>query len=271
MSQIRPIGSSPIGRVYIPSSPPPQASDNGVIAFPTSLALELEFHLMLESTHNRGIFTQAKKATYRRWLENPDAEVEGNTTHERNKDRNDRHAAITGFQLDQGCIYRKAELHKNTLFRPRYVALDSNAFEIIQKEHRALKHYGMLLSICLCSIVLTSLGVDKTYKRLTENYYGITRSNVAWVVARCNICTTTAAAKTKVLVRPILSGRCLDRVQFDLMDFTSIPDHEYNWILQIKDTFSKYVWLVPLPDKGSETVAEALEIWIGQNGRARRL
>jgi len=129
----------------------------------------------------------------------------------------------------------------------------------------------MLLSICLCSIVLTSLGVDKTYERLTENYYGITRSNVAWVVARCNICTTTAAAKTKVLVRPILSGRCLDRVQFDLMDFTSIPDHEYNWILQIKDTFLKYVWLVPLPDKGSETVAEALEIWIGQNGRAQQL
>jgi hypothetical protein len=149
MSQIRPIGSSPIGRVYIPSSPPPQASDNGVIAFPTSLALELEFHLMLESTHNHGIFTQAKKATYRRWLENPDAEVEGNTTHERNKDRNDRHAAITGFQLDQGCIYRKAELHKNTLFRPRYVALDSNAFEIIQKEHRAFKHYGTLLSVYL--------------------------------------------------------------------------------------------------------------------------
>jgi len=118
MSQIRPIGSSLIGRVYIPSSPPPQASDNGVIAFPTSLALEPEFRLMLKSTHNRGIFTQAKKATYRHWLENPNAEVEGNTAHERNKDRNDRHTAITRFQLDQGCIYRKLELHKDTLFRP---------------------------------------------------------------------------------------------------------------------------------------------------------
>ena len=118
-------------RVYIPSSPPPQASDNGIIAFPTSIALELEFCLMLESTRNCGIFSQAKKATYRHWLENPDAEVEGNTANEMNKDRNDRYAAITGFQLDQGCIYWKAELHKNTLFRPRYVALDSNAFEII--------------------------------------------------------------------------------------------------------------------------------------------
>ena len=129
----------------------------------------------------------------------------------------------------------------------------------------------MFLSICLCSIFLTRLGVDKTYERLTENYYGITQSNVAWVIARCNICATTAAAKSKALVRPILSGQCLDRVQFDLMDFTSILDQEYNWILQIKDTFSKYVWLVPLLDKRVETVAEALGIWIGQNGRARRL
>jgi len=55
------------------------------------------------------------------------------------------------------------------------------------------------------------------------------------------------------------------------MDFTSIPDHDFQWILQIKDTFSKYIWLVPLKDKRSETVAKAIEAWIGQNGRARRL
>lgn len=214
---------------------------------------------MLESTHKRGISTRAKRVTYRLWLENPDAEVEGNTAHERNKDRNDHHAAITGFQLDQGCIYWKAELHKDTLFRPRYVAWDSNAFEIIQKEHRALNTM-VLLPVCLCSIFLTRLGVDKTHERITENYYGITRSNVAGVVASCNIYATTAAAKTKAQVRPILSGQCLDRVQFDLIDFRSIPEQEYNWILQIKDTFSKYPWLISLLEKEAENVAEAFEI-----------
>jgi hypothetical protein len=44
------------------------------------------------------------------------------------------------------------------------------------------------------------------------------------------------------------------------MDFTSILDREYNWILQIKDTFLKYVWLVLLLDKGFKTITEALEI-----------
>jgi hypothetical protein len=158
MSQIRLPGQSPVGRVYIPSSPPSQASDNGITAFPYSLALELEFRLMLEHTSNRGIFNQAKKAIYRRWLENPDAEVEGNTTAERNKDRNDRYAAINKFQLDQGCIYRKGELHKDTWFGPRYVALDSNAFDIIQKEHRALKHFGKCIYYSIFKAVFNCLG-----------------------------------------------------------------------------------------------------------------
>jgi hypothetical protein len=47
------------------------------------------------------------------------------------------------------------------------------------------------------------------------------------------------------------------------MDFRAALDQEFNWILQIKDTFSKYIWLIPLPDKGAETVATAIEVWIG--------
>lgn len=86
---------------------------------------------MLKHTSNCGIFNQAKKAVYRCQLENPDAEVKGNTTAKRNKDHNDCYAAINRFQLDQGCIYCKGELYKDTWFRPRYVALDSNAFDII--------------------------------------------------------------------------------------------------------------------------------------------
>jgi hypothetical protein len=55
------------------------------------------------------------------------------------------------------------------------------------------------------------------------------------------------------------------------MDFTTSPDSIYNWVLQIKDLFSRHTWLIPLENKEAATVAAAIEIWIGQNGRARRL
>jgi hypothetical protein len=63
-----------------------------------------------------------------------------------------------------------------------------------------------------------------------------------------------------VLVTLILSGRCLNWIQFDLMDFRTVLDNEYNWILQIKDTFSKYIWLIPLLDKEAKTVTVAIEV-----------
>ena len=52
------------------------------------------------------------------------------------------------------------------------------------------------------------------------------------------------------------------------MDFRSTPDSsingvEFKWILQIKDTFLKYIWLIPLVDKEAETIVAAIEIWIG--------
>jgi hypothetical protein len=95
MSQIRPPGSSLIGRVYIPLSLPPQASDNSIIAFLNSL--ELEFCLMLKHTHNQSIFDQAKKATYCRWLKNLGGLIKGNTLGEINKDRNNQQSTLIRY------------------------------------------------------------------------------------------------------------------------------------------------------------------------------
>jgi hypothetical protein len=85
MSQVRLVGLSLVGRVYIPLSLPLQV-DSGVKAFPA--LLELEFRLMLEGTRNYSIFNQAKKATYCRWLENLGGLVEGYNLDELNKDYN---------------------------------------------------------------------------------------------------------------------------------------------------------------------------------------
>jgi len=44
------------------------------------------------------------------------------------------------------------------------------------------------------------------------------------------------------------------------MDFQITPDQDYHWIFQIKDTFSRYIWLYPLVNKEALTVATVLEI-----------
>ena len=42
------------------------------------------------------------------------------------------------------------------------------------------------------------------------------------------------------------------------MDFRSQADSEYKWILQIKDTFPRYVWLYAMKDKSALTIVGIL-------------
>jgi len=58
----------------------------------------------------------------------------------------------------------------------------------------------------------------------------------------------------------------MDRLQIDLMDFRTTPDGEYTWILQIKDTFSRYIWLYGLKDKSAPSVYAILLAFFGQVG-----
>jgi hypothetical protein len=48
-------------------------------------------------------------------------------------------------------------------------------------------------------------------------------------------------------------------------------DGDYKWILQIKDTFSKRVWLCPLKDKTAKSVADEIEMWCDENGDPENL
>ena len=74
------------------------------------------------------------------------------------------------------------------------------------------------------------------------------------------------AQKGKAPIQLIKTHRCLNRVQIDLIDFKVLADGEYKYILQIKDTFSRYIQLFPLKNREAEDVAEVLDIWLGGNG-----
>ena len=80
------------------------------------------------------------------------------------------------------------------------------------------------------------------------------------------MCALDKDKQGTAVVKPIKTWCCINRIEFDLIDFQSLGNNEFKWILQIKDTFSWYVWLYTLKDKSSEKVRNALAGWLGQNG-----
>ena len=55
------------------------------------------------------------------------------------------------------------------------------------------------------------------------------------------------------------------------MDFSTTPDGDFLWILQLKDHFTKMVWLRALKDKTALSVSVELEKWMDEHGEPRKL
>lgn len=50
----------------------------------------------------------------------------------------------------------------------------------------------------------------------------------------------------------------MTRLQMDLIDMRSVAFHGFNFILHVKDHFTKFSWLTPLPSKEAKHVADFL-------------
>lgn len=53
-----------------------------------------------------------------------------------------------------------------------------------------------------------------------------------------------------------------ERVQIDLIDMRHEPDEQFQWIVHVKDHFSKYSCLYPLRSKHAQGVANCLSMWL---------
>ena len=95
----------------------------------------------------------------------------------------------------------------------QYAACTYDAFDIIYRAHQNL-HYAsksLLINISIQSKSNIYIGYVKTYDRIQENYYGITESQVKWVINKCSICQLQSTNKGKAPIKPIRTRRCLDR------------------------------------------------------------
>jgi zinc finger BED domain-containing protein 5/7/8/9 len=61
-----------------------------------------------------------------------------------------------------------------------------------------------------------------------------------------------------LIVEPIRSSNFNSRMQIDLIDFRTLPDGEYKWILNAQDHCTKACWLKALTNKTAIEVARAL-------------
>lgn len=84
-------------------------------------------------------------------------------------------------------------------------------FQVIANVHSQLNHQG----------------INKVHNRILEGWYGITEANVRWVLRECAVCVRSAPQPVKVPPIPIISERCMDRVQIDLVDQRSKKDGDF--------------------------------------------
>jgi hypothetical protein len=154
-----------------------------------------------------------------------------------------RHRTLTNFHLIDEKLYRNPDIaHKE----PRYVALESEALDLIISEHLQLLHAGR----------------DKVWASVQQKYYGISRQEVAFVLKLCKNCVLNRPATTKAPLVPIISSQAWERVQIDLIDMRHEPLRQYKWILHIKDHFSKYTQLYPLKSKHAELISDCFAQFI---------
>lgn len=105
-----------------------------------------------------------------------------------------------------------------------------------------------------------------TYNALKKKYYGPTRKDVEVYIKYCAICNRKAVKSKphKGARNPIRSQSFRDRFQVDLIDMQSQPATHYSgvtmkYIMTVKDHASRFVVLVPLPNKKGATIAAELE------------
>lgn len=172
---------------------------------------------------------------------------------ERQKAINQRNYAFKYYQLVIGQVFRKPDA--KSLLPLRATVTDTEIFNIIQK----------------CHVLLKQVGYRKTYKAIEQEYYGIVREDVLWLLTRCRICLVNRPNRSRGVLEPIVSNDTLEQVQIDLVDLRHEPDGQYKWLLHIRHHFSKFTSLYALKSKQCIEVASHIAQWIGCFGPLRIL
>lgn len=206
------------------------------------------FHEFLRTQPNRYRFTDEKYDLYKRILleyQGRDASflipVHQTSPTRAEKDRQHRAhiVAIQDFCLnDDDQLCRKGNPDTGT---PQLIVhRDWQVYSIIVNTHCSIPHGGQ----------------EKTFSRLSAEYYAIIRPEVHWLLKHCKVCGLNRPNRTRPPLEPIVVSHLFERVQIDLIDMRHEPDDQFKWICHMKDHWSKLSFLRAATSKTADEIVE---------------
>ena len=104
-------------------------------------------------------------------------------------------------------------------------------------------------------------GIKKMIKSINQKYYGIPVEEIKEFVKNCKDCIGFNNLNTVKITLINEITKKYDRYMMDCVDLRKYADQNdgYSWILNIMDTYTKYLWSFKMKNKSAENVKECLD------------
>jgi hypothetical protein len=111
-------------------------------------------------------------------------------------------------------------------------------------------------------------GMKAMYKKSKELYIGFKRENLDNYVSNCTICNRYRPLVRITPIIPILSDFPWQLVQMDCIDLRNYSEFNdgYGWIVNIIDSYSKFMFPVAVKNKTAENIKAALKLQVDREG-----
>ncbi|KRZ07302.1 KRAB-A domain-containing protein 2, partial [Trichinella zimbabwensis] len=126
----------------------------------------------------------------------------------------------------------------------RRIATFEEMFSIVRDAHSRIDHGGE----------------RKTFLEIKKKWANVTLEICKIYISYCEDCHLKRKKKIpkRLVVKPIVSSSIMSRGQVDLINYQTMPDDKFNYVMTYVDYFSKFCVLRPLTSKSSEEVAHNL-------------
>lgn len=104
----------------------------------------------------------------------------------------------------------------------------------------------------------TGHGGNVKLRMAVQKEYYIPRPAIEIFLTVCQTCSCKKSMNRKLVIKPITSNDFNERGQVDLIDFQSVPDGKYKWILNYQDHNTKFISLRPMESKRAIEVSTHL-------------